>query len=110
MDDASTTPAARPAGGFRIWHLSILVLFVAVAIVNIQDQRIRDRRLIALASAGFLLYGLVAWYGWRFAGRYRAKLGATGLLVLYLMALGAFFMVATVVYVVIEYYVLTAKR
>ena len=33
----------------RIWHLSLLVLFVAIAIADIQDQRVHEPFLIALA-------------------------------------------------------------
>ena len=63
MDNPRPAPSppirAEAGGGIRVWHLSLLVLFVAIAIVNIQDQRIRDPRLVALASAGFVAYGLI---------------------------------------------------
>src|SRR4051812_1381896 len=58
-----------PPRGLRVWHLWLLSLFVAVAIVNIQDQRRSEPALIALATAGFVLYGLIGWAGWRLARR-----------------------------------------
>lgn len=87
----------------RVWHLSLLVLFVAVAIVNIQDQRRSEPALIALAASGFALYGAIGWLGWRFARRFESRLGPTPLLIAYILAMAAFFLVATVIYLVVEY-------
>ena len=78
------------------------MLFVAVAIVNIQDQRRSEPALLALAAGGFLLYGLMGWVGWRVAQRFESRLGATVLLILYLAVMAGFFLVATVIYLVIE--------
>jgi hypothetical protein len=104
-------PALRtaPLGQLRVWHLALLVLFVAVAIVNIQDQRPPRRGLIALAAAGFVLYWLLGWAGWRFARRFEARLGPTLLLVLYLVALAGLFLVASVVYIVAEVFYTTGR-
>jgi hypothetical protein len=101
-----TTPPARrtePLGRLRIWHLALLVLFVAVAIVNIQDQRRSEPALIVLACAGFLGYGLLGWLGWRTARRFEARLGMMPLLILYLVAMAGLFLLATVVYLAIEH-------
>jgi|GEM_PF-2703731 hypothetical protein len=87
---------------FRTWHLGLLVLYVAVAIVNIQDQRVTESPLIAIASAGFLAYATIGWLGWKYVQRYEARVGALPLLLLYLVALAVFFLVATHVYLAIE--------
>ena len=88
--------------GLRVWHLWLLALFVAVAIVNIQDQRHHEPALIALAAAGFALYGLIGWVGWRLARGLERRLGRAPLLAAYLTAMAGLFMVATVVYLICE--------
>ena len=95
---------SAPLGQLRVWHLALLVLFVAVAIANIQDQRPPTPGLVALAASGFVLYGLLGWVGWRFARRFEARIGSTPLLVLYLAAMAMLFLVATLVYVAVEVY------
>lgn len=87
----------------RLWHLMLLVGYVAVAIVDIQDHRRNDPVLIGLACAGFAGYALLAWLGWLAAQRLEARVGAMRMLVLYLVALAALFFVATVVYLFVEY-------
>jgi hypothetical protein len=96
-----------PLGQLRVWHLALLVLFVAIAIVNIQDQRPPTPGLVALAASGFVLYGFLGWAGWRFARRFEARIGSTLLLVLYLAAMAMFFLVASLVYVAAEVYATT---
>ena len=86
---------SAPLGQLRVWHLALLVLFVAIAIVNIQDQRPPRPELVALAASGFVLYGFLGWAGWRFARRFEARIGPTLLLVLYLAAMAGLFLVAT---------------
>jgi hypothetical protein len=101
-----TSPPPRSASWYqpRIWHLSLLVLFVAIAIVQIQDQRVHEPFLIALAAGGFLLYGLVGWLGWRTARRwFGSRLKPMWLFAIYAVAMGALFVVATAIYLVIEY-------
>jgi hypothetical protein len=87
----------------RIWNLALLILFVAIAIADIQDQGQREPELIALAAVGFAGYGLVGWLGWLWVRRFEAKLGSTLLLVLYMIAMAAFFVFSTIVYLVVEY-------
>lgn len=98
-----TETASRVASGFqpRIWHLILLVVFVAIAIVNIQDQRLEDPKMIALAAAGFVLYWILGWLGWRFARRFEAQLGALPVLILYLTAMAALFLVASGIFLMI---------
>ena len=54
---------SAPIGELRVWHLALLVLFVAIAIANIQDQRPPTPGLVVLASSGFVLYGFLGWAG-----------------------------------------------
>jgi hypothetical protein len=102
---AFTSPARRTGrpGQLRIWHLSLVVLYTAVAIVDMQDHRLSEPTLIALASAGFAGYGVLAWLGWRLALRFEARLGMMPLLILYLVAMAALFLIATIVYLGIEH-------
>ena len=100
---------SAPLGQLRVWHLALLVLFVAIAIANIQDQRPPTPGLVALAASGFVLYGLLGWAGWRFAHRFEDRLGPTFLLVLYLAAMAVLFLVATLVYVAVEVYETTGR-
>jgi hypothetical protein len=103
MNGASVAATrARPAG-LRVWHLSLLSVLVAVAIVNIQDQRRTEPALIALAAGGFVLYTVLGWAGWRVARQFRHTLGEVPLVVLYLAAMAALFFVATVVYLLLEH-------
>ncbi len=96
-----------PLGQLRVWHLALLVLFVAVAIVNIQDQRPPTPELVVLATSGFLLYGFLGWAGWRFARRFEARIGSTLSLVFYLASMARLFLVATLLYVAAEVYATT---
>ena len=98
---------SAPLGQLRLWHLALLVLFVAVAIANVQDQRPPTPGLVALAVSGFVLYGFFGWAGWRFARRFEDRIGSTLLLVLYLAAMAMLFLVATLVYVAMEVYATT---
>lgn len=87
---------------FKTWHLGLLVLYVAIAIVNIQDQRQTDPALIVLASAGLVTYPIIGWLAWRGARRFEARLGSMPVMTLYLIAMAGFFLVATLTYLVIE--------
>lgn len=103
--EPSPEPSPRAASRvqLRVWHLALLVLFVAVAIVNIQDQRRGEPVLIALASGGFVLYGLLGWLGWRSGRCFEAWLGMATWLALYLVAMAALFLTATAAYLLLEY-------
>ena len=106
MNPLAAPPAHYSANWYqpRIWHLVVLVLFVAIALADIQDHRVREPTLIALAAGGFALYGLIGWIGWRAARRrFESRIGPMWLLILYAIVMGAFFLIATVVYLVIEY-------
>src|SRR5215469_16098872 len=100
----SSPPRAASWYQPRIWHLSLLVLFVAIAIVQIQDQRVHEPTLIALAAGGFILYAVIGAIGWGIARRrLQSRLGPTLVLILYAIAMGALFLVATAIYLVIEH-------
>jgi len=88
---------------FKLWHLVLLVGFVAVAIADIQDHRRTEPALIALAGAGFALYAALAWLGWTFAQRFAIRIGRVALIGLYLGSMAALFLMATVVYLMIEH-------
>jgi hypothetical protein len=107
MTDAKSTDASLqprlPVFQFRVWHLGLLSLFVAIGIVNIQDQRQSDPTLIALAVLGFVLYGLLGWGAWRLVRRLRSRLGKIPVLALYLVIMASLFMVATISYLLIEH-------
>jgi hypothetical protein len=102
--DVEPTPAVEVRkGGFKVWHLTLLVAFVAVAIVDIQDHRMTDPVLIGLAASGFAAYAVLAWLGWRFARKFEARLGRVPLLGLYFASMAGLFLIATVVFVLIEH-------
>jgi hypothetical protein len=96
------TSRTRPRLQLKVWHLALLVLFVAIAIADIQDQRTHDPVLIALASAGFVLYGVLCVLAWRFFRRFEGKLGPAAAFVLFAVAMAALFLMATVIYVYLE--------
>jgi hypothetical protein len=87
----------------RIWHLALLVLFVAIATADLQAQRISEPALIALAAGGFVAYGLIGWIGWWAGRRFEARLGPTLLFLLYSIAMAGLFLGATVIYLVIAH-------
>jgi hypothetical protein len=107
MTEAQSSPPPRRVASWyqpRIWHLALLVLFVAIAIVQIQDQRVHEPTLIALAAGGFVLYAIIGWIGWWVARcRLASRLGPMLLFILYAIAMGTLFLVATVIYLVIEH-------
>jgi hypothetical protein len=100
--DASLQPRL-PIFQFRVWHLGLLSLFVAIGIVNIQDQRQSDPTLIVLAVIGFVLYGLLGWGAWRLVRGLRSRLGKVPVLALYFVIMASLFMVATISYLLIEH-------
>lgn len=107
MTDLSMSAPARSRRRswvqFQTWQLALLVAYLAVAIVNVQDQRRHEGTLIALASAGFAAYWVLGWVGWRIARRLGANLNRLTLLAVYLTAMSVLFFAATVIYLVAEY-------
>jgi hypothetical protein len=108
--DSPALAAARPRGGFRIWHYAVLIVFIAIAITDVQHQHIHDARLLALASGGFALYGLIAAIAWFYVQHFESKIGRSALLIAYCVGMGAFFLFATVCYLMIEYAIVTGHR
>jgi len=96
------TLPGSPFARSRIWHLSLLVFYVAIALVDIRGQRISEPPLIALVSAGLAAYGMLAWLGWLLARRFEDRLGRIPLLLLYLSGLAGLYLFATYVYLGIE--------
>ena len=107
--EPTPTETARSSGGLKIWHLALLVAFVAFAIVEIQNHRRPQPFLVGLAAGGFAGYALLAWLGWRFVRPFQEKRGAVLILGLYLTSMAALFLLATVIYLVIEHNYLMAR-
>ncbi len=103
---SSETPARQPSSWYqpRIWHYLLLVVFVALAILDIQAHRVREPLLFTLALAGFVAYALIGWLGWWTARRrLEVRLGPVRAVAIYAIAMGVLFLSATVIYLVIEY-------
>ena len=100
------TPVRPPSPGYqpRIWHYLVLVVFVALAILDIQAHRVREPVLFTLALTGFVAYATLAWLGWWAARRrLEPRLGPVRAFAIYAVAMGVLFLLATVIYLVIEY-------
>ena len=100
----------RPAQGVpgwvqpRIWHFIVLVVFVAIAITDIREQRIEEPVLVGLAAGGLIAYWLIGWIGWcAIERRFKARLGPVLIFVLYAITMGVFFLVATIIYLMIAH-------
>ena len=87
----------------KVWQLGVLVVLVALAVTDIKGQRIREPALIALAGLGLVLYALIGWMGWWTVRRFESRLGLPLLFILYSIAMGLLFLVATVIYLVLEH-------
>jgi hypothetical protein len=87
----------------KVWHLALLVMIVALAIVDIQDHARSEPVLIALAAAGYAGYFLIVWLTWLYVRRFEVALGLPVLLGVFMTAMATFFLMATIVYLVIEY-------
>jgi predicted lysophospholipase L1 biosynthesis ABC-type transport system permease subunit len=87
----------------QIWHVFVLTALVAIAVVNIQDQRRTEPTLIAVAIAGFVLYTLIGWGTWNLARRFQSRLGTIPIMSLYAAAMSGLFMIATITYLVVEH-------
>jgi hypothetical protein len=99
--------STRPRFQLRVWHLALLVVYVAIATVDIRDHTRREPFLATFAAAGFAVYALIGWLGWCRFRRLEARLGPATTLVLFMVAMAAFFLAATVLYLVLEYAYLT---
>jgi hypothetical protein len=97
--------ARRNTSGLQwpIWSLMLAVVFVAIAIVDLQNLRRTEPILVGLAGAGYAGYGVLCWLAWRIMGRYRSRLGGVPTLIVYVFTMGFLFFVATVVYLTLEY-------
>jgi len=92
-----------PLTNLRVWHLVVLVVYVAVAIQQMQAQRIGDPLLIGLASFGFVGYGILGWVGWCLARSYADRHGRLQATVIYMIAMACLFLLATIIYLLLEY-------
>jgi len=80
---------------------------VAIAIVNIQDQAGTRPAMIALACAGFVLYGALGCVGWHLARRAEPRVGTFRMLIIYALAMAALFVLATAIYTTMQVYYMT---
>jgi hypothetical protein len=97
---------ARPLGSLyqvRIWQLALVVLYVALAIVDIQDHRPAESFLVGLAAAGYAGYGLLCWLVWHGLLRWADKLGHALRVTIFAVSMGAVFLAAVIAYLLIEY-------
>jgi hypothetical protein len=81
----------------------LVVLYVAIAVADVRQQHLVEPVLVALAASGFAGYALLAWLGWQTARRFASRIGIMPITILYLVAMAALFLVATIVYLAIEY-------
>src|SRR4051812_2665497 len=100
QSSASSVRRFEPLAQLRIWHLLVIVLYAGVAIFDLKDQRLSEPPLIVLATVGLVGYGVLAWLGWRVAGRFEVRLGAMPVIILYLISMAILFLTATMVYLV----------
>ena len=107
MTDRNPSEASAPRSSWlpslKVWHLSLLVAFTAVAVRNIQDQRMKEPALIALAAFGFIGYGALGWIAWLATKGVESRMGRTARLAVYLVAMSLFFLLATWIYLVLEF-------
>jgi hypothetical protein len=90
----------------QLWQLALLVMFVAIAIVDIQNHRRTEPALVLLAAAGYAGFGVVCWLCWHVLRRLRPRMGTIALAAVYVPAMGGLFLAAVVTYLVIEYFYL----
>lgn len=96
--DASGSTRPR----LKLWHLAVLVAFVAIAIAQIQAQRRTEPALIALAAIGFVGYAVIGVGAWVASRDLEHKHGRLVALVLFLSFMAGLFFVSTLIYLVIE--------
>jgi hypothetical protein len=93
----------------HLWQLALLIMFVAIAIVDIQDHGRKEPALILLASGGYAAFGVFCWLSWHALRRLESRLGPVLVVSFYAVAMGEMFLAATVAYLVIEYFYLGGK-
>lgn len=98
-----------PLAQLRIWHLAVVVLYTAIAIVDIKAQQPSDPVLISVAAVGFVGYGCLVCLFWRLVRPYESHLGMLWLVGLYLIAMAALYLAATLIYLAIERAYLTGS-
>jgi hypothetical protein len=107
MVSSRTAPRAScwlmPWFQFKVWQLALLVMLVAVATIDLREHGRPELPLLALAAGGYAGYFLIVWLSWLLVRRFQSRLGRTMLLGLYLAAMAALFLIATITYLVIEY-------
>jgi len=87
----------------RLWQLSVLILLVAVAIVDIRDHGRREPVLVGLAAVGYAGFGLLCWLSWHGFRRFSGRLPRLAVLAAYALSMGVTFLIAVIVYLLIEH-------
>lgn len=86
----------------RLWHLALLVLFVAVATVDIRSLRRSELALVVAAAVGYAGFGLLCWAGWHWIGRLRSRLSPVLVFGLYAFTMAGIYWGAVTVYLGLE--------
>lgn len=87
---------------FRLWHLSLLVVYVAIATLDVRDHTRGRPHLMALAAAGYACYALFCWLAWHLLRRSWSRVGDVLFTALYALLMAVVFLAAVAVYLVIE--------
>src|SRR5262245_22021657 len=90
--------AASRFASFRVWHMLVLVVYVAVAIVDLREARTTDPMQIGSLSAGYAGYAALGWAGWVHSRPSRRRADPLPGLVAYLVAMAILFLVAAIVH------------
>lgn len=112
----AATPSSRFARAasswcqLRVWHLMVLIGYVAIAVIEIQGQGSRDPLIVGLTCAGFTVYALIGCLGWLAARRCERRLGSMLMVILYATTMAALYLIAAIVYLVVEHLYFNALR
>ena len=105
---ASSARRVSPLLQFRVWQFGLLLVFTAIAIVDIKGY-CREPRLVPLASAGYAGYAALCWLLWHNIRRFESRLGTVLTLGVYVFLMGGLFLAGTVTYLIIEFVYMAGK-
>ena len=105
-ETSPSSPPTRVARGWaqlRIWHFACSSCSWRSRLSTSRTSAFGSPLLIALAAGGLVLYGLIGWIAWWAVRRFESRLGPILVFVLYSVAMGLLFLVATIIYLVIAH-------